>query len=105
MANNNQLCKFCSEAVQGTRSCCPFHFDATTERVVPSVASTHPTYQKPLPTDSIYKHLRMLANYCGEMGTADDKVVDRKEAFVRLAEKLDELAHGRYVKRLQHYGE
>lgn len=62
------------------------------------------TYQKPLPNESVYKHLRMLVNYLREQ--ADHDFLDvRREAFSMVADRLSKVAEGAACRKLQDYGE
>ena len=61
-------------------------------------------HQKPAPTESIYKHLSMLANYC-EQSAKTDKSAVRKKLLLAAAAKLTALSNSRAVKQLQFYGE
>jgi hypothetical protein len=65
------------------------------------------TFQKPLPTESIHKHLQMLANYCKEMADRPKptRAERREKAFADTWRKLHELANSRAVKTLLDYGE
>jgi hypothetical protein len=54
------------------------------------------TYQKPLPNESIRKHLLMLVNYLRD-SRVEDQVAARRQAKELLADKLEELSNGRYV--------
>lgn len=61
-------------------------------------------YQKPIPTESVYKHLLMLYNYCKEQGL-HDTAPERREAFLETARRLAKLGEGRAVRKLQEFGE
>ncbi len=61
-------------------------------------------YQKPVPNESVYKHLRMLVNYLREQADYDP-VEDRKEAFSMVADRLNKVAEGTACRKLQDYGE
>ena len=62
------------------------------------------TYQKPLPDESIYKHLHMLHNYLTEQA-ANEFMDVRKAAFMKAAEQIARVAEGRAVRQLQEFGE
>jgi len=76
---------------------CPSCGDAQDKR-------RRPGYQKPLPNESIYKHLQMLYNYCIEQGDADVHP-SRSDAFKRVAKGLAKIADGAAVRMLQDFGE
>jgi hypothetical protein len=65
------------------------------------------TYQKPLPNESICKHIQMLANFCKEMADRPKPVrAERREkAFADTWRKLEQLANSRAVRALLDYGE
>lgn len=60
--------------------------------------------KKPIPDESIFKHLRMLAGYCHAQA-ATDKAPKRKKLLDDLALKFDKLSESKVVKELQLYGE
>lgn len=68
------------------------------------MASRNYTYQKPLPNESLYKHLQMLANYCQEQGETD--IHERRgNAFKKIAKGLSRLASSDAMRLLQEFGE
>jgi hypothetical protein len=61
---------------------------------------------KPRVVDQIME----VVNYCeiqanGINRDKPDPVKERREAYLKVAEKLRQLAEGRYVKRLKYYGD
>ena len=69
-----------------------------------SESSVKSAYQKPLPNESIYKHLMMLSQFCASAAERD-KVETRSKAFLDTAVKLRKLAGSRAVKKLMDYSE
>lgn len=61
-------------------------------------------YQKPVPNESVYKHLKMLYNFCIEQADTD-VMQDRAEAFRKVAAGLAKVAEGNACRKLQEYGE
>lgn len=68
-------------------------------------------HQKPLPNETIYKHLMMLANYCKEASAYkpisgyEHRVPEREKAHLNTWHKLQALANSRSVRKLLDYGE
>lgn len=57
---------------------------------------------------SVKAKILSVAEFCereaGMGGPNGDPVKERKEAYLKVAEKLKDLANGRYVRRLRVYG-
>ena len=66
-------------------------------------------YGKPLPSESIRKHLAMLARYCKERGDDQDprhrSNLAVATAFLEIARRLERLANSRPIAKLLNYGE
>jgi hypothetical protein len=61
-------------------------------------------YQKPLPNESLYKHIQMLHNYCQEQGETDIHQ-RRGEAFKKVAKMLSRIGSSDAMRLLQEFGE
>ena len=61
-------------------------------------------YQKPLPFESVHKHLAMLVNYLNEQ-SIDDRVLPRREARRKVVAQLERSLHSRAMQKLLEYGE
>jgi hypothetical protein len=69
--------------------------------VIQAIKNAH---QKPLPEESVYKHVMMLSNYL-KAAAESDRVEHRKTAKLAIARKLETLANSRAMRTLQDYCE